>query len=53
MDVFRLFHGCLNGTSGIFQEYFNVILDYVVVVSGCFCPIEFAWVTEKTYIHKK
>ena len=47
MGVFRLFNGCFNGTSRLFQERFDAILEYVTgvpaVFVGCYCPIEFAW----------
>ena len=43
MGVFRLFHGCFKDTPRLFQEYFNVILEYIMGVTrvflGGFCPI--------------
>ena len=48
MGVFGLFHGCFKDTSRLFQEFFNVILEYVIEVPevflGYFFPIEFTWV---------
>ena len=53
--VFRLFHGCFKGTSKLFQEYFNVILECVMgvprVLLGCFCPMKFTLVAVLTYVH--
>ena len=54
--VFRLFHGYFKGTSRLFQENFNVILEYVNdvprVLLGCFCPIQFALVAALTSVRK-
>ena len=56
MGVFGLFHGCFKDTSRLFQEFFNVILEYVIEVPevflGYFFPIELTWVTEMTSVHK-
>ena len=56
MGVFRLFHLCFKNTSRLFQECFNVIVEYLMEVQrifiGRFFQIEFAWVTEITSVHK-
>ena len=44
------------GTSRTFQEYYSVILEYIMGVPsgffGCFCLIEFAWAAAMTTVHK-
>ena len=56
MGVFRLFHGCFKDTSKLFQQYFNVILEYIMsvlrVLFGCFYPIEFTVVAALVSVHK-
>ena len=56
MGVFRLFHGCFKDTSRLFQEFYNVILEYVMEVPtvflGSFFQNEFARVNEITSAHK-
>ena len=54
MGVFRLFHGCFKGTSQLFQECFNVILEYVTGVRGVLraFPFEFAWVAAMASVCK-
>ena len=53
--VFRIFHGCFKDTSRLFQESFNLILEYVMEVPrvflGIFIPIKFAYITEMTSVH--
>ena len=34
MGVLRLFQGCFKDTLRLFQEYFNAILEYAMVVPG-------------------
>ena len=54
--VFRAFHGCFKGTSRLFQECFNLILEYVTgvpgVFFGSFFPFEFAWVVAMASVCK-
>ena len=56
MGVFRIFHGCFKGTSRLFQDCFNVKLQYVKGVPGVFlrpfCPIEFVWVAAMASVCK-
>ena len=56
MGVFGLFLGWFKDTSRLFQECFNVILEYAIegprVFLEYFFPIELIWVTEMTFVHK-
>ena len=56
MGVFQAILWVFKGTFRLFQECFDVILEYVTgvprVFSGCSCPIEFAWEAAMNYVHK-
>ena len=56
MGVFRLFYVCFKGTSRLFQECFNVIIEYVTGVPGVFLgsffTFEFAWVAANASVFK-
>ena len=56
MGAFRLFHECLKGTSRLYQDCFNVNLQYLKGVPGVFlrpfCPIEFVWVAAMASVCK-